>query len=218
MIESGFIHQYQDVFTFLDQHADKIKTMDGFGEKSVTNLRSSIEKSRHVRLDKFLTALGIPTIGRVGCKEIAKHVDYDWHKLQELFESGYDFTALNDFGEIMHQALQGFYQQNKLQLDGLTAVLTFEVVDAQPQDADNPFFGKTVVATGKLEHFTRDSIKETLESLGAKVASSVSAKTDYLLAGEKAGSKLQKAQALNVVILTEDQFINMAEKSINVAK
>ena len=88
----------------------------------------------------------------------------------------------------------------------------FEDVQIKEVSQDNPFFGKTVVATGSLEHFTRDSIKEKLESLGAKATGSVSKNTDYVLAGEKAGSKLTKAQELGIKVLTEQEFLEMVAK------
>lgn len=213
MIDAGFIHDFADIFSLMANHSDEIKEMDGFGEKSVANLTQSIEKSRNTRLDKFLTSLGIPNIGRASCKVLANHVEGSWERLQQLLEQGFDFTVLEDFGQIMHESLHTYYQENETMLQTLTPLLNFEPMPQIRQaDGENPFAGKTVVATGKLEFFTRDSIKEKIESLGAKAAGSVSAKTDYLLAGEKAGSKLAKAEQLGIRILSETEFLNMLKE------
>ena len=96
------------------------------------------------------------------------------------------------------------------QVQRLAHEVQFEVVQVQQADEQNPFFGKTIVATGSLQHFTRDSIKEAILSLGAKATGSVSKKTDYVLAGEKAGSKLTKAQELGIPVLTEEEFLQMS--------
>lgn len=210
MIDAGLIHEYADIFSLIEHHGEQIKTMDGFGEKSVANLQKAIEKSATTRLDKFLTALGIPNLGRASCKTLAAFVEGSWDQLVELLETKFDFTALDDFGEIMNQSLYAFYQEEEAMLTKLVPLLNFEPMQSsQNMSADNPFAGKTIVATGKLNYFTRDSIKEKIERLGAKAASSVSAKTDYVLAGEKAGSKLSKAEQLGVAIISEDTFLEM---------
>ena len=101
------------------------------------------------------------------------------------------------------------HEENRTMLSHLLEMITFEEIEIKEVAQDNPFFGKTVVATGSLEHFTRDSIKEKLESLGAKATGSVSKNTDYVLAGGKAGSKLTKAQELGIRVLTEQEFLDM---------
>ena len=121
---------------------------------------------------------------------------------------------LRDFGEVVNRNLYEYFghEENRTMLSHLLEMITFEEVEIKEVTQDNPFFGKTVVATGSLEHFTRDSIKEKLESLGAKATGSVSKNTDYVLAGEKAGSKLTKAQELGIKVLTEQEFLEMVAK------
>ncbi len=212
MIDAKFVHRYADLFTLVEQHGDAIKEMEGFGEKSVQNLADSIAGCRHTRLDKFLVALGIPNLGRASCRVLATSVQGDWSTLETQLQEGFDFTVLPDFGDIMNTSLHDFYNTHRSDFDTLVPLLQFEPMGA-PEATDSLFSGKTVVATGKLQHFTRDSIKETLEGLGAKVASSVSKNTDYLLAGEKAGSKLKKATDLGVTVLTEEAFLQMIEQA-----
>lgn len=208
-IDAGFIKEYADIFTLMERCKSEIVEMEGFGTKSADNLEQAIRRSQTVKLEKFLTALGIPNIGRATCKGIAKHFHGSWEEFQEALKNGFDFAALDDFGDIMHQSLVTFFEENQTMLEHLLPHITFESGTYETKTPDNPFAGKTVVATGSLEHFTRDSIKEKLESLGAKASGSVSKKTDFVLAGEKAGSKLKKAQELGIRVLSESEFLEM---------
>ena len=211
MIDAGYIHEFADIYTFIPKYRSALEEMDGFGKKSIDNLESAIEKSRTVRLDKFLTALGIPNIGRASCKVLATSVESNLDTLCQKIKENYDFTSLKDFGEIMNQSLHQFWQEHESEILHCANHLVFEQMDA-PVIIDNPFYGKTIVATGTLKQFTRDSIKEKIEQLGAKAASSVSKKTDYVLAGEKAGSKRTKAEELGIPILTEEEFLQMIQE------
>ncbi len=208
-IDKGYIKTYADIFTLIERHGEDIKQMEGFGEKSVQNLDKAINKSRKVKLEKFLTALGINNIGRASCKVISKYFDGEWDKFHTAVCEGFDFTQLDDFGEIMHNSLVEFITKENEQINELIEHIEFENMEKENIDDNNIFFGKTIVATGTLKNFTRDSIKEKIESLGANATGSVSKKTDFVLAGEKAGSKLKKAQELGIKIITEDEFLNM---------
>jgi DNA ligase (NAD+) len=128
----------------------------------------------------------------------------------------FDFTGLDDFGETMHRNIYEWFGSEdniKLWKELQTMVNVDKKVPAvqftEGMMMGNPFIGRTIVVTGKLEYFTRDSINAKIESLGAKAGSSVSKNTDYLICGEKAGSKLDKARTLGVKVLTEQEFLAM---------
>lgn len=209
-VDKGWIKEFADIYK-LDQHKEQIISMEGFGEKSYQKLWSAIQKSSHVPLDRFLVALGIPNIGRRSAKVLAQACKWSWEDLLEKINTRYDFAQLKDFGEVVNRNLYDYFdkEENRTMLAHLLEVLSFVQVERKEAATDQPFFGKTVVATGSLKHFTRDSIKEKLESLGAKATGSVSKNTDYVLAGEKAGSKLTKALELGITILSEQEFLDM---------
>ncbi len=210
-VDKGWIKEFADIYK-LDRHQAQIVSLDGFGEKSYQKLWNAITKSSVVPLDRFLVALGIPNIGRRSAKVLAQACAWSWEDFMAKIDAGYDFTQLRDFGEVVNRNLYEYFgrQENRAMLSHLLEVVTFAQVEIKEAEAaENPFFGKTVVATGSLTHFTRDSIKERLEALGAKATGSVSKNTDYVLAGEKAGSKLTKAKELGVPILTEQEFLEM---------
>ncbi len=209
-VDKGWIKEFADIYK-LDQYKEQIVTMEGFGEKSYQKLWSAIQKSKHVSLDHFLVALGIPNIGRRSAKILAKSCKWQWEDFLSKINTHYDFSQLKDFGEVVNQNLYHYFdkKENHIMLNHLLDVITFVPVEIKETAEDQPFFGKTVVATGSLKHFTRDSIKDKLESLGAKATGSVSKNTDYVLVGEKAGSKLTKAKELGIKVLTEQEFLDM---------
>lgn len=208
-MKSGWLHDFSDIYKLKD-HAAFIATMDGFGKKSCDKLLKAIENSRNVDLDKFIVALGIPNIGKTAAKQIAAHCDYSVKVFEGYVDDGYDWTVLEDFGQVMSDSIKEWFEdsENLVVFARLLECLNFNVYERQIA-TDNPFNGKTVVVTGSLQHFTRDSINTKLEELGAKAAGSVSKKTDYLIVGEKAGSKLAKAKDLGVPVLTEEEFLGM---------
>ena len=209
LISKDYIKEFKDIYA-LSTHAKELAQLPGLGPKSVEKLLLSIEKSRDVKLENFICALGIPNIGLTASKTIAKHCDGEWDKFVELFKSYFDWTKLDDFGDVMSEALDEYldaYFHDKIKY--LADEMRFIVPEKQ-QVIENPFTGKTIVVTGKLNHFTRDSINEKIASLGAKTAGSVSKKTDYLITNEASGSsKYKKAMELGVPVITEDEFLNM---------
>jgi DNA ligase (NAD+) len=208
-IGSGFLTSLEDIYT-LDSYALDIVGMDGFGDKSYTKLWNSIQKSRTCKLENFLTALGIEQIGKSAAKVIAKQFNGSWEDFYHAVTNGFDFTTLEDFGEVADGSLKAWFtdSDNTSMVEKLVPYLTFEELSLKPID-NNPFIGKAVVVTGTLANYSRDGIKDKLESLGAKVTGSISKKTDYLIAGDKAGSKLTKANSLGVKVLTESEFESM---------
>ena len=184
-----------------------------FGERSYDRLQASNEKSRRCTLAKFIAGLGIPMVGRHAGRDLDRYFHGSWAEFEAAILNGFDFTQLPDFGETMHNNIYTWYadtQEAKLWRP-LLRKIQFETKENLTMETtmNNPFAGKTVVATGKLEHYTRDGIQEKLTSLGAHPAGAASKKTEYLIVGEKAGSKLTKAQQLGVKTLTEQEFEDM---------
>jgi DNA ligase (NAD+) len=157
--------------------------------------------------------MDIPMIGRTASREMIRHFNGSLDDFVFAVDSGYDFTRLNAFGETLHRNIHNWFSKDEniklwKELQTMTTIKTKNNAIATT-DADNPFAGRTIVVTGKLEHFSRDSINAKIESLGARAGSAVSTKTDYLICGDKAGSKLTKAQTLGITILSEVEFLNM---------
>ena len=207
-ISKGFLHTFRDIY-HLDEHRNKLIYLDGFGVKSIDKLLSAINKSRNVKLENFIAALGIDGIGLSAAKTIYKYCDGSFDKFVELFHNNFDWTELEDFGEVTANNLDHYYDWHHAEMCWIADEMNF-IVPEKVEVKENPFTGKSICVTGKLHHFTRNSINEKITSLGAKAASSVSAKTDYLITNEQSGSsKYKKAVELNIPIITEDEFLEM---------
>ena len=212
LIGHGWVRNFGDLYE-LEQYREDIVRTEGFGERSFDRLQAAIEKSRCCTLAKFIAGLGIPMVGRHAGRDLDRYFHGSWAEFEAAILNGFDFTQLPDFGETMHNNIYTWYadaQEAKLWRP-LLRKIQFETKENLTMETtmNNPFAGKTVVATGKLEHYTRDGIQEKLISLGAHPSGAVSKKTDYLIVGEKAGSKLTKAQQLGVKTLTEQEFEDM---------
>lgn len=210
-IGHGWIRNFGDLYE-LEKHRGDIIQTEGFGVKSFERLYASIEKSRHCTLAKFIAGLGIPMVGRHAGRDLDRCFSGSWEAFEQAILDGFDFTQLPDFGQTMHNNIYQWYadqEEAKLWRPLLNHIVFEKENEVMTTNTNNPFAGKTVVATGKLENYTRDGIQMKLLSLGAKPASSVSKSTDFLIVGEKAGSKLTKAQQLGVTTLTEEEFESM---------
>lgn len=213
-IGHGWIRNFGDLYD-LEQYRDEIVSTEGFGEKSFERLQASIERSRNCTLAKFIAGLGIPMVGRHAGRDLDAYFQGSWDEFEAAIVSGFDFTQLPDFGETMHKNIYQWYQdaeEAKLWRPLLSKINFINESSTMNTNYNTPFYGKTVVATGKLENYTRDGIQAKLLELGAKPSSSVTKKTDYLIVGEKAGSKLTKAQQLGIKTLTEAEFEDMLAK------
>lgn len=208
LISNGFMSDFRSIYE-LSTHQKELAQLPGMGAKSVQKLMDSIEKSRNVKLENFLCALGIPNIGLSASKTIVKYCEGNWDKFNMLVENTRDFTFLDDFGKVMSDSLNTYLDENLTNMHFLAMEMKFILPDRQ-QVSENQFTGKTLCVTGKLNYFTRDSINEKIVSLGAKAASSVSKKTDYLITNEASGSsKYKKAIDLGIPVITEDEFLSM---------
>lgn len=180
--------------------------LERMGEKSANNALQSIEKAKNTTLARFLFALGIRDVGESTAQNLANH----FGTLDAIRQADLDtLKQVQDVGEVVANRLFQFWQEpHNIEVVEDLIAQGVKWQDAVPQEiADNPLKDKTVVLTGTLTQLTRDQAKALLQQLGCKVSGSVSSKTDYLIAGEKAGSKLAKAQELGVKILSEDELI-----------
>lgn len=207
----GYLQSFQDIY-HLDKHRDEIIQLDGFGEKSFDRLWNSIQASRNTTFTRYLVSMDIPMVGRTKSHilETAFHGNLDAFKSAAI--DGYDFTQLEDFGFTLDQNIHDWFanEENLMLWNTLQKELIFEEgKEGTTMTKENVFTGKTIVATGKLENFTRSEINDKILELGAKPGSSVTGKTNYLICGEKAGSKLEKAKKLGVTILSEEEFLQM---------
>ena len=207
-IELGWLNSFEDIYRLKD-YEDQMKSLEGFGEKSVDKLLKSIEKSKQTTLDRFINALSIPLIGRSASKTIANHFNYSFSYFFNKFDSQFDYTVLSDFGKNMSDSLNKYAEENGEEVFKLASKMTFAVVEAQKVDK---LKGQTFVITGSLHCFSnRDELKDKIESLGGKVSGSVSKKTNYLICNDNdtTSSKCQKATELGVAIITEDDLLTM---------
>ena len=208
LISLNYINSFQSIYHLVD-HRDQLIKLDGFGAKSVEKLLLAIEKSRNVKLENFIAALGIDGIGSSASKTIAEHFENKFDYLLDATFCKYDFTQMPDFGEVMANNLQSYFDEHFAEICSLANEMIF-IIPERKTVANNPFNGKSLCVTGKLVSFTRDSINEKIASLGAKAVGSVSKNTDYLIINEASGSsKYKKAMELNIPILTEDEFLKM---------
>lgn len=212
-IEKGFLHTFQDFYR-LDRYREEIIRMEGFGERSYEKMQESIEKSRNTNFVRYVVAMDIPLIGRTAGRVLDRFFKGNLQAFAKAALDCFDFTSLLEFGEKMSRSIwEWFHDWDNLKLwKTLQKEFHFEEREEdtmKDMKENNPFAGCTVVATGKLEHFTRDGINSRITSLGATAGSSVTRKTDYLICGEKPGSKLAKARELGIPVLTEQQFLAM---------
>lgn len=214
LISLNYINNFQSIYHLVD-HRDQLIKLDGFGAKSVEKLLLAIEKSRNVKLENFIAALGIDGIGSSASKTIAEHFENKFDYLLDATFCKYDFTQMPDFGEVMANNLQDYFDEYFASICSLANEMIF-IVPEKKTVANNPFNGKSLCVTGKLVRFTRDSINEKIASLGAKAVGSVSKNTDYLITNEASGSsKYKKAVELGVPIITEEEFLNMINELSN---
>lgn len=204
-IERGWISEPSDIFTLISAYGDKIKKLDGFGEKSVANLNQSIENARNIDLHRLLFAIGIPDVGEVTAKILAR----SFGTLDSVRNApAWKLKSIDGIGDVMADEIVSFFadEHNAGALDRLLEQITVRDVAIIEKRTDGPLAGKKVVLTGTLSKYTRDAAKEILERMGATVSGSVSTKTDIVLAGADAGSKLARANELGILVWTEDDF------------
>ena len=201
--ELEWIKSPADIFTLIPLHGDELRRMDGFGDKSVANLNAAIENARTIELARFLTAIGIPDVGKTTAKLLADN----FGTLDAIRDATFDdLITIDGIGEVMAREIVSFFHnaRNIVVIDELLKYVT--VKPAMRSSVKSVVSGKKVVLTGTLMKYGRDAAREILEHLGARVQSSVSAKTDIVIAGADAGSKLTRANELGITVWDESEF------------
>ena len=224
LVDADVVHTPADLYRL---GLAALSNLDRMAEKSATNLLASIEKSKRTTLAKFLFGLGVRHVGETTAKDLAKY----FGNLNAVMDaSAEQLLEVNDVGPVVAQSLRQFFDEphNREVIEQLRACkVTWPETETQhgrgasgekamntASGADSGVFsGKTVVLTGTLAGMSRDEAKDKLEALGAKISGSVSKKTDYVVAGAEAGSKLDKAVELGVAVLDEAQFLLMLSKN-----
>lgn len=207
--DDGLVKSPVDIFTLAERDKTsltRLKNKEGWGDLSAKKLFEAIENKREIPLDRFIYALGIRQVGQATARRLAAHYISLENLMQPLDRE--ELIGIEDIGPAVATDIMAFFAEdhNIDILRDLKAQLTIQDYE-RIQTTESEFTGKTVVLTGTLSQMTRAEAKAKLETLGAKVSGSVSAKTDYVIAGEDAGSKLKKARELSVTVLSEDEFI-----------
>ncbi len=213
--EQGWVKEPADIFTLEARNRTlKLEEIEGYGETSVRNLFDAINERRDIGLDRFIYALGIRHVGETTALALARGYG-SWEAFHDASlkvakgdeQAVAEMDDLDQIGDTVIQAVAAYFGESHNR--GIVERLTRQVKirDAEKPKKDTAIAGKTVVFTGSLEKFTRDEAKATAERLGAKASGSVSKKTDYVVAGPGAGSKLAEAKKLGVKVLTEDEWL-----------
>jgi DNA ligase (NAD+) len=203
-VNLGYLKTYPDIYELKDKKDDLVK-IERLGKKSIENLLNAIEESKGKPFHKVLFGIGIRYVGSGAAKKLADH----FGSIDNLMSaSAEEIESVHEIGKSISQSVKKFFSEshnndivNRLKKHGLN----FE--SERVEIKDSFFINKTFVITGTLESFSREEASEKIQTLGGKVTSTVSKKTDYLIAGENAGSKLTKAESLGVKILKEDELL-----------
>lgn len=206
LIDKGWVNSFKDIY-HLSDYKNEWQRCEGFGKKSVENILDAIEKSRDVKLSNFICALSIDGIGTAASKTIASYFNNDFDAFFGALTANHDWSRLTDFGEVTARNIANFGAQNGDMVRDLAKEMRF-VQEEKKEVKENPVNGKKFCITGSFSQ-SRDILKQKLEALGAIFVSGVSKNLDVLFVGEKAGSKLTKAQSLGVRIAYEDELMNL---------
>ena len=209
LLNEGLIKTFTDLYKL---KAEDIASLDRMGEKSANNLINAIEKSKSAEINRLIYALGIRHIGEKAAKLLCEH----FLSVEKLFEAGEEeIAAIEGYGAIMAKSVYDYFRlEGTAHLIAELKALGVEMKPLEKKEKAGSFIGKTFVLTGTLPTMSRKEASLLIEQNGGKTSSSVSKKTDYVLAGEDAGSKLTKAQSLGVTIISESDLLQMIENGI----
>ena len=215
LIELDWVKSFKDIYR-LDYLRLDLKELEGFGDKSVDKLLDNIEKSRKTDLSRVLYAQSIPLIGKSASKDIASYCHHNIQTFINFMNVYYDFTVIDGFGSEMQKSLSNWWKDNEDEFVNLIKEFTFEKVEEKSNGVG--LSGKVFVVTGSLNHYkNRNELVNVIESLGAKVSGSVSAKTSYLINNDvtSTSGKNKKAKDLNIPIISEEDFLKMIDTKKN---
>jgi DNA ligase (NAD+) len=209
LVEGGLVRTPADLYKL---GVAKLAALERMAEKSASNVYAAIEKSKDATLGRFIYALGIRNVGEVTAKDLARH----FGTMDALMDASVEqLMEAPDVGPVVAESIASFFRErhNREGVEQLRAAgVHWKEEKPSRKPATGPFAGKIVVLTGSLASMTRDDAKERIEAAGGKVAGSVSKKTDYVIAGAEAGSKLDKAQELGVAVIDEARFLEMLDE------
>lgn len=206
-IEWGWVESIEDIYHISETHESDFILKPGFGNKSVTKILKAIEDSKHTTLDAFISAIGIPLIGRAVAKDLTNYFETYEDFRNAVDDDKYDFSMLDNFGEEMNKSIKNF---DYAEADRISKLLIFETPVVNNIQINNSLTGKTIVITGKLTTFkNRAELKAVIESHGGKVSDSISGKTDLLINNNvnSTSSKNKAAKARNIPIVSELDFM-----------
>lgn len=206
LIDKGWVKCFKDIYC-LAEHKVEWQRCDGFGKKSVENILDAVEESRNITLDRFICALSIDGVGKSASKTISDAFNGDFTEFISAFDNGFDWTTLIDVGGITARNIDNYLAKNEAEIRELAKEFNF-ILPTKVDVKDNPLSGVRFCITGSFSQ-SRDKLKEQLETKGAKFVSGVSKNLDILFCGEKAGSKLTKAQSLGVKVVYEDELMKL---------
>lgn len=211
-INLGWLNSIKDIY-YLSDHENEMKSIEGFGKKSVEKLLSSINKSRNTSLERFVYSLSIPLIGKSTSKDISKLCEDNFDNLIGLMKSSPEkLLTIDGFGVVTMNSMAKWWYENSLWVYELSKEFTFEKSKSVSNETSNILDGKTFVVTGSVNHYkNRDELKADIVAHGGTVTDSVSSKTSYLINNDinSTSSKNQKAKSLGIPIISEDQFLTM---------
>lgn len=211
-INLGWLNSIKDIY-YLSDHENEMKSIEGFGKKSVEKLLLSINKSRNTSLERFVYSLSIPLIGKSASKDISKLCEDNFDNLIGLIKSSPEkLLTIDGFGVVTMNSMAKWWYENSLWVYELSKEFTFEKSKSVSNETSNILDGKTFVVTGSVNHYkNRDELKADIVAYGGTVVGSVSSKTSYLINNDinSTSSKNQKAKYLNIPIISEEQFLAM---------
>ena len=211
LFNNGLVHNYADLYELT---VEQIHPLERMAQKSAENLVNGVANSKNIPFERVLFALGIRFVGETVAKKLAKH----YKSIDALRQATLmDLILVDEIGERIAQSVLDFFdnQENSIIIERLKKYgIQFQIIEKINPNATEKLSGKTFVVSGVFEKFSRDDLKKAIEDNGGKVGSSISAKTDYVIAGDNMGpAKLDKANKLNVSIISEDDFINLINKT-----
>lgn len=199
LIKLGYVKQVADLFK-LKRYESELKSLEGFGKKSIDNLFASIDNSRRPKLETFINSLGIPEVGETTASSLARHFKEFNYLRSASFE---DLMQLDSIGGVVAKNIIKFFENDPVGVDALLNEIEIESFVAS---ADSHLDGIRIVITGSFENYSRDELKDIIKSKGGVPSSSISSNTDFLIYGEKAGSKYKKALDLGIELITETKL------------
>ncbi|SEG29251.1 NAD-dependent DNA ligase LigA [Flavobacterium urumqiense] len=211
LFNNGLVHNYADLYELT---VEQILPLERMAQKSAENLVKGVENSKNIPFERVLYAIGIRFVGETVAKKLAKH----YKSIDALSQAALmDLVLVDEIGDRIAQSVIDFFEnkENKIIIERLKSYgIQFEIIEKVNPNATNKLSGKTFVVSGVFEKYSRDDLKKAIEDNGGKVGSSISAKTDYVVAGDSMGpAKLEKANKLNVPIISEDDFMILINES-----